>query len=181
MITNLVSSSKTNFFVYPANTISSNVVTAVLYRVVATNRASPSVVVNVPFYITTLLDTDHDGIPDSVETALGLDPNVAADALLDLDGDGMSNLAEYLAGTDPGNPNSYLRIDHTITPGVGAVNFAAVSNRTYTVQYTDALPPAANWQRLADIVSRPSNRVEVFLDPSWRTNRFYRAVTPRQP
>jgi len=48
------------------------------------------------------------------------------------------------------------------------------------VQYTDELP-AAGWQKLADVVSRPSNRVEVLLDPNWRTNRFYRAVTPRQP
>ena len=63
---------------------------------------------------------------------------------------------------------------------VQAVNFAVVSNRTYTVQYTDTLP-GVNWQKLADVVSRPSNRVEVFIDPAWTTNRFYRVVLPRQP
>jgi len=180
VVTNLVSNSKTNFFVYPGTVVPSGLVTGALYRLVVTNRASPQLVLNVPFYISTLLDTDHDGIPDSVETALGLNPNNATDALLDLDGDGMSNLAEYQAGTDPNNPASYLRIEQTITPGVASVNFAAVSNRTYSVQYADVLP-AAGWLKLADVVSRPTNRVEVFVDPAWRTDRFYRVVTPRQP
>src|SRR5437868_4389829 len=75
--TNLVSNSKTNFFVYPARADSANAVTTTLYRLVVTNRASPNLVVNAAFYITTLPDTDHDGIPDSVEIDLGLDPNNA--------------------------------------------------------------------------------------------------------
>jgi hypothetical protein len=55
-----------------------------------------------------------------------------------------------------------------------------VSNRTYTVQFTDQLNSGA-WSRLADIVARANNRVESFTDPAWTTNRFYRVVTPRQP
>ena len=92
----------------------------------------------------------------------------------------MSNLAEFLAGTDPADFSSYLRIDQTFFPGVSRIQFAAVSNRTYSVQYSDVVP-AANWQKLADVVSQPSNRVELFLDPLAHTNRFYRVVTPRQP
>ena len=57
---------------------------------------------------------------------------------------------------------------------------AAVSNRTYTVQYTDQLG-SGNWQRLSDVVARPTNRVEQFTDPAWTTNRYYRVALPRQP
>ena len=56
------------------------------------------------------LDTDGDGIPDSWETANGLDPDDPDDAALDGDGDSDTNLEEYLAGTDPNDPNSVLKI-----------------------------------------------------------------------
>jgi hypothetical protein len=67
-----------------------------------------------------------------------------------------------------------------ITPGAATVQFAAISNRTYTVQFTDNLSSDI-WSRLADVVARASNRVETFTDPAWTTNRFYRVVLPRQP
>ncbi len=45
-------------------------------------------------------DSDEDGIPDEVELANGLDPQLASDAAEDLDGDGVSNLEEYLRGSN---------------------------------------------------------------------------------
>jgi len=45
-------------------------------------------------------DDDGDGMPDTWETAQGLDPTTD-DAALDGDGDGLSNLDEFLGGTDP--------------------------------------------------------------------------------
>jgi len=147
-------------------------------RLVVYNAANNSPGVLATYTNTVLADFDRDGIPDVVETSLGLATNNAADAALDLDGDGMSNKAEYTAGTDPASNLSYLRIDQG--PGAATVSVAAISNRTYTVQFTDDLTSGA-WSRMADIVARPNNRVESFTDATWTSNRFYRVTVPRQP
>jgi len=173
-----VSNSKTNFMMISANIVSNLSST---YTVRLTNRALPSAnpANTATFTLTVGADTDMDGMPDWYELLYsGSTTNL--DPMLDTDGDGISNFVEYLAGTDPTDPNSNLRIDQTITNGAATVRFAAVTNRTYTLQFTDVLP-ASNWQKLADIAARPSNRTEVLQDPSWQTNRFYRVVTPRQP
>jgi uncharacterized protein (DUF1800 family) len=46
-------------------------------------------------------DGDGDGMPDSYETAHGLNPRSSADAMNDLDADGVANRDEWIAGTDP--------------------------------------------------------------------------------
>jgi pectate lyase len=46
-------------------------------------------------------DADHDGMPNTWESAHGFDPNSSADAYLDQDGDGYSNIEEFLNGTGP--------------------------------------------------------------------------------
>ncbi len=174
-----VSNSKTNFFVIPSAFISTNAINST-FRVIVSNRAVPTfqVAQSATFTLTTLLDADRDGIPDSTEIALGLMTNNAADALLDLDGDGASNLAEYQAGTNPNDTNSYLRVDIQAMNNMANILVAAVSNRTYTVQYSDALP--ASWNKLADLIARATNRVESIKDPNWTTNRFYRIALPAQ-
>src|SRR6185295_1994441 len=122
-----------------------------------------------------LLDSNANGIPDNWESDYFGSPT-GADRDADSDGDGMSNRAEYLAGTNPTNAASYLKIEQG--PGAATVSVAAVSNRTYTVQFTDGLGTGV-WQRLGDIVAAPTNRVESFTDAGWTTNRFYRVATPR--
>jgi hypothetical protein len=126
------------------------------------------------------LDRDGDGIPDDWETAHGLNPDDPADAALDLDGDRMSNRNEYIAGTDPGDETSYLKID-SITAEAGALlSFQAVSNKTYTVQYSDTLAPAA-WSNLAHTAARATNWTATATDPTPGTNRVYRLATPATP
>ncbi|MEY2410520.1 MAG: hypothetical protein QOF48_3190, partial [Verrucomicrobiota bacterium] len=163
----IVSNSRTNFVTLPTWPLLS---TNVVYRIVVTNVASTGNGVFAAFNVSTVADTDVDGIPDfwsqqyfGHATGQAGDLSRAGD---DFDGDRMSNLAEYLAGTDPTNPNSYLRIDLVAAPGAATVQFAAVSNRTYTVEYTDTVPAAAPWTRLADFFARSTNRVESFLDPA---------------
>jgi hypothetical protein len=146
------------------------------YRVVVKNIALPTPgapSASVP--VVTIADADSDGIPDSVETALGLNPNDGADSLGDLDGDGMNNRSELMAGTDPQNPASYLRIDQNLVPGATTLLVAAIANRSYTVQYSDDL---TTWSKLGDIIARPADRVETITDPDGSTNRFYRVVLP---
>ena len=48
-----------------------------------------------------LADNDGDGMHNSWETAMGLNPNDAGDANADSDADSFTNKTEYLAGTDP--------------------------------------------------------------------------------
>ena len=127
--------------------------------------------------IVTLADVDGDGIPDVVETQLGLDPNNGADGAGDLDGDTMNNRAEFMAGTDATNALSYLKIQQSTVPGTATVSVAAVANRSYTVQYTDDIN-TGTWTKLNDIVALPTDRVVQLTDPTWTSNRFYRVTLP---
>ncbi|MBK7998625.1 MAG: immunoglobulin domain-containing protein [Verrucomicrobia bacterium] len=181
----------TNSGPYKTNFVTLNTETALLrltngmqssnfvMRIVVYNDANKAPGATATFNVTVLEDTDRDGIPDSVENALGLDTNNVADAAGDLDLDGMSNRAEYIAGTDPANNQSYLKIEQSVTPGSSSVQFGGISNRTYTVQFTDSLN-ANTWSSLADLSARSTNFTQQLADPSWTTNRFYRVVTPRQ-
>lgn len=49
-------------------------------------------------------DSDHDGMPDSWETAHGLNPHDAADASADRNGDGYTNIEDFINGLDPRAP-----------------------------------------------------------------------------
>ena len=149
------------------------------FTVAITNLAgSASLTVNA--LLTVLADADHDGLPDVWETAhAGFNPNDPADGARDDDGDGMSNAAEYFAGTDPFDPSSCLRVD-LLSLSPATIQFNAVSNRTYSVLYSDDLSSAL-WQKLGDILARSTNRPEVLTDPAGSLNRFYRAVVPLRP
>jgi hypothetical protein len=149
------------------------------YMVVVSNAARSSLLSS-NAYLTFVADSDADGVPDAWESRYGLNPANAADAVEDTDGDGMFNWQEYVAGTDPTDPHSYLKVEAGLAHGGAVVVLGAVSNRTYTIQYRDAVAEGG-WLRLADVVARLTNHTEVTADPGFRTNRFYRVVTPWQP
>ena len=78
------------------------------------------------------------------------------------------------------DPDSYLRIDRIEATGSATIWFPAVSNKTYTVQFSDQ-PAGSPWIKLADVVAQPTNHLAVVNDPTSTPHRYYRLVTPRQP
>jgi hypothetical protein len=147
------------------------------YAVILTNAASTVQTAFTNMLLSIAADFDGDLLPDAYENEMGLRFDDRTDAAADFDGDGVSNRNEYIAGTDPRDTNSFLRIDSIISGAGATVLFGAISNRTYTVQYTDGLAPT-NWMRLANVLARTTNRTETIIDPAPGTNRYYRVTTP---
>ncbi len=174
LATNVLNSASVTFTltnVQPAN--------AGTYSIVVANAANLTGVVTSGALLTVLADGDGDRLPDSWETQYGFNPVSPLDGALDPDGDTMSNRAEYIAGTDPTNALSYLKVEQLV-PGLPTrISFQAVSNRTYTVQYNDAL--GGLWLNLTNTAERSTNRLETVTDPGASPVRYYRLVTPRVP
>jgi len=155
------------------------------YTVVVTNQAYylPGVL-SPRMTLAVLVDSDGDGMDDQWEMDHDLDPLEPADAEADADEDGMSNGDEYQAGTDPTDPNSYLMIEGIeadfVTTGTVLLTFPAQAQRTYSLEFRDALGPGP-WNKITDVFAAPTNRmVEVIDAPSTQIeHRYYRLVTPR--
>ncbi len=154
----------------------SNIPNTTNFTVAVYNVAKPAGNLSAIATVTVLTDTDADGIPDAWENAYGLDANSSTNRNADVDGDTMTNWEEYVAGTNPTNALSYLRVDI----GGGTLEFHAVSNKTYTVQYHTNLSETV-WPRLADVLAHSTNRTVTISDPRGTANRYYRLATPQQP
>ncbi|HZO84305.1 MAG TPA: immunoglobulin domain-containing protein, partial [Verrucomicrobiae bacterium] len=148
------------------------------YTVGVTNILGPASRLSLPAVLTVLADADRDRMADSWETLHGFDSENPSDAYLDTDGDGMENWKEYVAGTLPREAASYLNINRlTASLSQATVTFNAVSNRSYTVQFTDRL--GASWSHLQTIPTRTTNRVVSVIDPAaLDPARFYRLAIP---
>jgi hypothetical protein len=86
------------------------------------------------------IDSDGDGIPDSVEVAKGLDPEAGVDS----DGDGYSDLTELYFGTDPndGASNPGRLADGSRVPGLDGLTgaFDLVVHLRGRISSKDAYP-----------------------------------------
>lgn len=102
------------------------------------------------------VDSDGDGLPDTWETAHGLDPESASGlhgAAGDFDGDGQSNLSEYLAGTTPNNAASRLAIIEVERTSEGArLSWASVPGKRYHIAFSTGLTA---WAPLQDGGQQP--------------------------
>src|SRR6185436_3508581 len=125
-------------------------------------------------------DDDNDGLPNVWELTRGLNPLDPSDAGLDADHDGMSNGAEYVAGTDPTNALSVLKTDSFTYHRAALLSFEAISNATYTLQFTDDLGHGP-WQDLRIICPPSYNRVEQMGDAAPDKGRFYRLAVDQLP
>lgn len=182
--TNVLSPSRTHFITFNTTALglvltNNQATLAANCRLVISNAASTGPGVESRFTITMLADSDHDGLPDVWEAAYEATPGAGLDPAVDADGDGLSNGEEFVAGTDPTDPESVLAANLTPAFDGPMVLFDAMSNLTYTVEFTDGL--GASWRKLMDVPAQQTNRVEILSDPLWSTNRFYRVVTPQQP
>ncbi len=155
-----------------------NITAPVTVTVVVSNLARPFGLLSQRAELTVLADTDHDGLPDLWEQAHGFSSTDATDAAADFDGDGMTNGEEYMAGTDPKDPASYLKVERLgADGGTARIEFLAVSNRAYAVEFTDAIG-ILPWAPFAHIAAKPTNRMEAVLDPAPAFSRFYRLSVP---
>lgn len=95
------------------------------------------------------VDSDNDGIPDSEETANGLDPNDADDGAGDADSDGVSNADEYLLGTRINGTDDSFEIfisPNASTAGVTLPEASILTSRLYILEHKASLQTSDPWQ-----------------------------------
>jgi hypothetical protein len=180
LLTN-VSDSTNTFFTYgPVSTADAGA----SWRIIVKNAAltNPAAADTRTFSLTVQADADGDGLPDPWEVANNYPTNDASNASLDLDGDGHTLRQEYIAGTDPSNAVSVLRFDPVALGAGGGLQFYALSNRTYSVQFKNS-PSVPMWSSLQQILTVPTNSTAVVTDPGATNSpqRIYRVVVPAQP
>ena len=161
---------------YTINNVRSN---ATNWAIVITNAARPAGVLSSTAFLFIQTDNDNDGVADAWEAQFGLDPGDPADRAADTDGDTMLNWQEFVAGTDPTNALSYLKVDLASVASGAALEFFAISNKTYAIEFNDTLRPA-EWSNLVDVAASATNRVQSVTDSSAIPHRAYRLVTPRK-
>ena len=112
-------------------------------------------------------DTDNDGIPDAWESANGLNPNLASDAML-ITADGYTNIEHYINSIDASYTQPYLRAPLNLRVDSATQNSISFSWYDYTEK------------ELGYIFERKINGVFVAIDTTG-VNENYFTLTGLQP
>jgi enediyne biosynthesis protein E4 len=174
-ITNVTMHSTNCFFVI-TNLQPSATTNVIRYSVVITNLAGVTLSSFADVLI--LPDRDSDGLPDEWEERYRFDADTPGTGLRDDDMDGANNSEEYGAGSDPLDDGSRLNLAIAQEPVGVSLEFTAISNRTYTVQFRP-LAVNSHWTTLQDLLAAPANAAVRLTDSASEPNRIYRLVTPK--
>ncbi|MBK1877688.1 hypothetical protein [Pelagicoccus mobilis] len=121
-------------------------------------------------------DLDKDGIPDSVETAHGLDPNNPSDASGDLDEDDKSNFVEFVLGTDLSETSQFMSPIIAVTSTNSEVTIPAKdvqAGRRYLLQHSHDLN--SEWALIDSFTADSSTSgPQTYTLPKTITDGFYR-------
>ncbi len=120
------------------------------------------------------IDSDGDGIPNSVELFYGLNPFSATDANLDSDGDGMTNLQEFVAGTNPKVPNSSFKVTQVLRPSSNTtqLTWSSEVGRVYEVQSATTL--AGPFTAVSTVLSAGSGTTSAVVPNPGPVRSFFR-------
>jgi hypothetical protein len=132
-------------------------------------------------------DVDGDGLSDSYELSVGLDPNNASGddgAGGDPDGDGFVNHAEQVAGTDPLDAGSNIGIvgfdlhsDGGQTAESGrsvTMRWSAVVGRDYRIEFAPVLQ--GPWVDISGIITADQEVMTRTIDLAESKSQFIRII-----
>lgn len=130
-------------------------------------------------YVGDDIDTDGDGIPDTAETTVGLDPEDADDGAGDLDMDGTSNADEFLIGTGMNDSNDVFKVSMSVNstiPEVIIPEARVLADRLYILEQKPSLTTFDAWRSVnaASGTLEEGNGDYSFIYSNTETQSFFR-------
>ena len=121
-------------------------------------------------------DYDGDLVPDTYESANGLDPLNPSDGNVDADHDGYTRGQEYVLGTSDSNQADRLQPTLSQSGGALQIQWPGVAGRRYQVMVSPDLSPGS-WSLLFDSGTLSASGSQTYSPaPTGATKRFFRIL-----